>query len=37
VDSSGFLSADAPFDIHWVDDAGQEIPLEVALKRPKRP
>ena len=22
------LSSDAPFDIHWVDAAGQEIPLE---------
>jgi quercetin dioxygenase-like cupin family protein len=27
-----FLSADAPFDIHWVDGAGQEISLDAALK-----
>jgi len=30
-----FLSSDAPFDIHWVDAAGQEIPLETALKNAK--
>jgi len=30
-----FLSSDAPFDIHWVDAAGQEIPLEAALKNAK--
>lgn len=27
-----FLSSDAPFDTHWVDEAGQEISLEAALK-----
>jgi quercetin dioxygenase-like cupin family protein len=27
-----FLTSDAAFDIHWVDAAGQEIPLEAALK-----
>lgn len=27
-----FLSSDAAFDIHWVDAAGQEIPLETAMK-----
>lgn len=27
-----FLTSDAAFDIHWVDAAGQEIPLETALK-----
>ena len=31
-----FLSADAPFDIHWVDEAGQEIPLAAALPGAKR-
>jgi quercetin dioxygenase-like cupin family protein len=31
-----FLSADAPFDIHWVDGAGQEITLDAALKAAKR-
>ena len=31
-----FLSADAPFDIHWVDEAGQEISLEAALPGTKR-
>ena len=30
-----FLSSDAAFDIHWVDAAGQEIPLEAALKNAK--
>jgi quercetin dioxygenase-like cupin family protein len=30
-----FLASDAAFDIHWVDDAGQEIPLETALKNAK--
>lgn len=30
-----FLASDAAFDIHWVDDAGQEIPLETALKNMK--
>lgn len=32
-----FLSADAPFDIHWVDAAGQEISLEAALKAARTP
>jgi quercetin dioxygenase-like cupin family protein len=27
-----FLTSDAAFDLHWVDAAGQEIPLETALK-----
>ena len=27
-----FLTSDAAFDIHWVDAAGKEIPLETALK-----
>ena len=31
-----FLSADAPFDIHWVDGAGQEISLDAALKAGQR-
>jgi quercetin dioxygenase-like cupin family protein len=30
-----FLTSDAAFDIHWVDAAGQEIPLETALKNIK--
>jgi quercetin dioxygenase-like cupin family protein len=30
-----FLTSDAAFDIHWVDVAGQEIPLEAALKAAK--
>ena len=30
-----FLTSDAAFDIHWVDAAGQEIPLEAALKAAK--
>jgi len=30
-----FLTSDAVFDIHWVDAAGQEIPLETALKEIK--
>ena len=30
-----FLSADAPFDIHWVDEAGKEIPLEAAVAAAK--
>ncbi len=30
-----FLTSDAAFDIHWVDAAGEEIPLESALKRVK--
>jgi quercetin dioxygenase-like cupin family protein len=30
-----FLSSSGPFDIHWVDAAGQEIPLEAAIKNAK--
>jgi uncharacterized protein (TIGR02246 family) len=30
-----FLSSDAPFDTHWVDEAGQEISLEAVLKTVK--
>ena len=30
-----FLSADAAFDIHWVDAEGKEIPLEQAVKPTK--
>ena len=30
-----FLSSDAAFDVHWVDAAGQEIPLETAVKSAK--
>jgi len=30
-----FLASEAAFDIHWVDAAGQEIPLEAALKNAK--
>jgi quercetin dioxygenase-like cupin family protein len=30
-----FLSSDGAFDIHWVDDAGQEIPLDAAMKGAK--
>lgn len=30
-----FLTSDAAFDIHWVDAAGQEVPLETALKDTK--
>ncbi len=32
-----FLSSGAAFDIHWVDEAGQEISLETALKATKSP
>jgi len=32
---SFFLSADGPFDIHYVDDAGNEIPPEQALPKVK--
>jgi|ERR1051325_10838677 quercetin dioxygenase-like cupin family protein len=32
-----FLSSDAAFDIHWVDAAGNEIPLDAALKTVKQP
>jgi hypothetical protein len=34
---SFFLSSDGPFDIHYVDDAGQEISAEQALKSEKMP
>jgi quercetin dioxygenase-like cupin family protein len=30
-----FISSNAAFDIHWVDAAGQEIPVETALKDAK--
>ena len=30
-----FLTSDAAFDIHWVDAAGQEIPLDAAMKAAK--
>lgn len=30
-----FLTSDAPFDIHWVDDAGQEISLDAAMAKVK--
>jgi len=32
---SFFVNADGPFDIHYVDDAGNEIPAEKVLPRPK--
>jgi quercetin dioxygenase-like cupin family protein len=32
---SFFLSADGPFDIHYVDDAGNEITPEQALPKAK--
>jgi len=32
-----FLASDGALDVHWVDAAGQEIPLEAALKNAKRP
>jgi hypothetical protein len=32
---SFFLSADGPFDIHYVDEAGNEIPMDKALPKPK--
>ena len=31
-----FASADGAFDIHYVDASGSEIPLEQALKQPKK-
>jgi quercetin dioxygenase-like cupin family protein len=31
-----FLSSDAAFDVHWVDAAGNEIPLETAMKSLKQ-
>jgi hypothetical protein len=30
-----FLSSDAAFDVHWVDEEGMEIPFEQALKPTK--
>jgi quercetin dioxygenase-like cupin family protein len=30
-----FLTAEAPFDIHWVDADGKEISLEAAMKAAK--
>lgn len=30
-----FLASDGAFDVHWVDAAGQEIPLETAVKNAK--
>jgi quercetin dioxygenase-like cupin family protein len=30
-----FISSNAPFDIHWVDEDGREITLEAALKNKK--
>ncbi|TAK40570.1 MAG: hypothetical protein EPO27_20815 [Betaproteobacteria bacterium] len=32
---SGFVSADAAFDIHYVDAAGKEIPPDAALAKKK--
>jgi quercetin dioxygenase-like cupin family protein len=32
---SFFINADGPFDIHYVDDAGNEIPPEQALPKAK--
>jgi hypothetical protein len=32
---SFFISADGPFDIHYVDDAGTEITPEQALPKAK--
>lgn len=30
-----FLTSDAPFDVHWVDDSGKEITLEAAMQKLK--
>jgi quercetin dioxygenase-like cupin family protein len=30
-----FLSSDAAFDVHWVNEEGKEIPLEEAMKPTK--
>jgi len=30
-----FLSSDAAFDVHWVDEEGKEIPFEQAVKPAK--
>jgi quercetin dioxygenase-like cupin family protein len=35
--ASFFLHSDGPFDIHYVDDAGNEIPPEQALKGSAKP
>jgi quercetin dioxygenase-like cupin family protein len=32
---TAFLYSDAAFDVHYVDDAGNEIPPETALKKKK--
>ncbi len=34
---SFFLHSDGPFDIHYVDQNGSEIPAEQALHRPPKP
>jgi hypothetical protein len=30
-----FLSSDAAFDVHWVNEAGKEIPFDEAMKPTK--
>ncbi len=30
-----FLTSDAPFDVHWIDDSGNEITLEAAMQKVK--
>jgi quercetin dioxygenase-like cupin family protein len=30
-----FLSSDAAFDVHWVNEEGNEIPFEQTMKSPK--
>ncbi|HKW18567.1 MAG TPA: cupin domain-containing protein [Terriglobales bacterium] len=30
-----FLTSDAAFDIHWIDDSGKEIALEAAMQKVK--
>jgi quercetin dioxygenase-like cupin family protein len=30
-----FLTSDAAFDVHWIDDAGKEITLEAAMQKVK--
>ena len=32
-----YLISDGPFDIHYVDSDGKEIPAEQALRRPPKP
>ena len=32
---TGFVSSDTAFDIHYVDAAGKEVPLEAALAKKK--